>query len=263
MQTQALALFPSETEFNIMRQQAGIIVGSGFLPKAINTPEKALALMLKGRELGIPPMMSIEHIHIVDGKPGISAQLMLAQVFRIIPTAEVEFPVYTAERVVVKGRRNAKAGWTEVEWTLAQAKHLSGKDNWRNYPRSMLRSRAISELCKAIFPDAVAGMYTPEELGAANTDEDGVPINVTPAKHAALPAKTDRQDVWSEPAKPESSHDEAPADPEHVRKIVDAFGKRGFDQIHLLDMINKSDLAELTIADVKRLKAEYQTLVKQ
>lgn len=49
------SLFPSETEWKMLKEQATMAVKSGFLPRAVDTPEKAIVIALKGRELGIPP----------------------------------------------------------------------------------------------------------------------------------------------------------------------------------------------------------------
>jgi hypothetical protein len=53
-----------------------------------------------------------------------------------------------------------------VTWTLAHAKQIgiASKDNWRNYPRAMLRARCISEGIRAVYPGCVVGVYTPEEV---------------------------------------------------------------------------------------------------
>jgi len=60
----------------------------------------------------------------------------------------------------------AQGGSLEVTWTLKQAKEIgiASKDNWKNYPRAMLRARVISEGIRAVFPGCVVGVYTPEEV---------------------------------------------------------------------------------------------------
>jgi len=59
-----------------------------------------------------------------------------------------------------------QGGSLEVTWTLVQAKSIgiANKDNWKNYPRAMLRARVISEGIRAVFPGCVVGVYTPEEV---------------------------------------------------------------------------------------------------
>jgi len=49
---------------------------------------------------------------------------------------------------------------------MARAKSagFAGKDNWRKFPRAMLRSRVVSEGIRTVFPGVVVGVYTPEEV---------------------------------------------------------------------------------------------------
>jgi hypothetical protein len=46
---------------------------------------------------------------------------------------------------------------------MAQQAGLTGKDNWRKYPARMLKHRAIAFACRDLFPDVMAGIYTPDE----------------------------------------------------------------------------------------------------
>ena len=41
---------------------------------------------------------------------------------------------------------------------------MTNKDNWKNYPRAMLRARVVSEGIRTVFPGVVLGVYTPEEV---------------------------------------------------------------------------------------------------
>lgn len=67
-------------------------------------------------------------------------------------------------------------GTARIRWDMARAQRagLTNKDNWKKYPRSMLRARTISEGCRTVCPMATSGMYTPEEA------VDMEPVNVTP-----------------------------------------------------------------------------------
>lgn len=62
------------------RMFIGDLVKSGFLPQAIKTPEQGMAVILAGKELGIPPMLAMRKINIIKGSPTISPELMLALV---------------------------------------------------------------------------------------------------------------------------------------------------------------------------------------
>lgn len=154
--------------WTVLREQAAVLVRSGFLPHGVNTPEKAISIVMKGRELGIPPMYALSNIAVINGKPTASAELMLALIYRDHGDEAIKVIESTAERCTVAYRRR---GWEEPElfsFTIddASCAGLLGKDNWRHYPAAMLRARCISAVARFAFPDTIAGLYTPEELGA-------------------------------------------------------------------------------------------------
>lgn len=176
-------LFPSEAEWAMLKEQAAMVVKTGFLPRAVDTPERAIAIALKGRELGIPPMQAFAHIHIVDGKPTISAELMLSLIYKNSAGAIVNYIEDTDKRCVVEAKRQGGKA-TKFSFTIDEARQagLLAKNNWKSYPAAMLRARTVAIVARALFPDAIAGCsHIPDELGA-DIDEDG---------NIALPASQD------------------------------------------------------------------------
>lgn len=161
--------------WHAMKDQAAMLVKSGFLPPAINTPEKAVALMLKGRELGVPAMYAISNIHIINGKPVCSAELMLALVQRDHGHDAIRVAETTNTQCVVEYKQWGKVASYAFTIKDAEMAGLTQKGgNWKAYPAAMLRARAISAVCRMAFPASIAGMYTPDELGAAVTiNNDG------------------------------------------------------------------------------------------
>lgn len=166
-------------DWQTMREQASALVRSGFLPRAVDTPEKALALMQTGRELGIGPMQAIRTIHIIDGKPVMAAELIAGLVLSRHRGATLRVVNTTEKLCVVVAARHGQEP-TEFRWTSedAQRAGLTNKDNWRKYPRAMLRNRCLAEAARGIFPDCTMGLYDPDELGAV-TDASGEPIEET------------------------------------------------------------------------------------
>lgn len=169
-------------QWEAMLAQAQTLVRSGFLPKAINTAEKALAVMQTGKELGIGSMQSLRAIHIIDGKPTMSAELIAGLVLSRIPGAMLRVVETNEDRCLVHAARPGHEP-TPFGFTIKDAERagLLGKDNWRKYPRAMLRSRCITEAARAIFPDATMGLYDADELGAI-TNETGE-IVALPTSH--------------------------------------------------------------------------------
>ena len=161
--------------WEVMKSQATTLVKSGFLPKAVDTPEKALAIAMKGRELGLPMMQSITSIHVIDCKPTISAELMAALVHQRVPGSVLRC-IETSDKICTyeAARPSDKILKMSFTWDEAVRAGVTNKDNWKKYPAAMLRARCCSAICRIVFPDAIMGCYTPDELGAITNDEGEV-----------------------------------------------------------------------------------------
>jgi hypothetical protein len=163
--------------------QLQYIAGTEFVPPGLrgNLPA-ILACVATGRAIGIPDMTALRSIHIIDGKPTYSAELMVMLARGRGHSIVGELGEGTA---TVTGTRIDNGDEMTVEWTLGMADRagLLGKQNWRKYPEAMLWARAVSQLCRMLFADCFAGAtYTPEELDGAPLFED-----LEPGPKAASP----------------------------------------------------------------------------
>lgn len=188
------------------------LLASGLLPDAIRKPEAAVAIMLKGRELGIGPMYALSHIAIIKGRPTLSANLMAALVKRA--GHKLRVIESTNEGCTVEGVRADDPRHPErLTFAEADAKRagLWGQGAWRSYPRALLKARAITALCGSMFADVLSGcVYSPEEMGA-EVDEAGEIVHsgdLYELRRKADPAKPD------EPADDAEIVEEGPAEPE-------------------------------------------------
>jgi hypothetical protein len=173
-------------EWTAIREQAAALIRSKFLPRAIDTPEKCIAIMLAGRELGLPPMQSVRAISIVEGKPTLSAETMLALAYQRVPGLVVEVVTTPTGATVTGNRPGGKPVTVTFGQAQAKAAGLLSKQNWQKYPEAMYRARAISAWCRVVAPDAILGAYTPEEVESIR------PSSPTPI--AVLPPETEYRD---------------------------------------------------------------------
>ena len=159
---------------------------TNFVPKAFRgKPAEIAACILTGREIGIGPMQALNKIHVIEGRPSMSAELMRSLV--MAAGHEITYPVYTDDKVTAKGQRANSESATEVTWTMKDAQRVgvAARDTWKKYPRQMLAARATSELCRLLFPDALGGIsYTVEEL----SDESTVNAKTTVSRNAGRKA---------------------------------------------------------------------------
>jgi hypothetical protein len=137
-------------------------------------PEDILLIAMTGQELGFGATASLRLIHVIEGKPSLSAEGMLALVRR---DGHSVSGASNDTEARVAGRRGDNGDEMEVTFTLDDAKraNLTGKDTWKKYPKSMLWSRAVSQLCRMLFPDVLLGVsYVPDELGVDAIDIEPV-----------------------------------------------------------------------------------------
>ena len=129
----------------------------------VKNANEAIALMLVAQAEGMHPATAARDYHVIQGRPALKADAMLARFQQA--GGSVQWKEYTDEKVTGVFS-HPQGGTLELSWTLQQAKSIgiANKDNWKNYPRAMLRARVISEGIRSVYPGCVVGVYTPEEV---------------------------------------------------------------------------------------------------
>lgn len=147
--------------FNDMRAMADVAAKSRMF--GFKSADEALAIMLLCQGEGMHPAVAMRDYHVIQGRPALKTDAMLARFQQA--GGSVKWTKYTDD-VVAGLFSHPQGGELEVTWTFAQAKAigLTNKDNWRNYPRAMLRARCISEGIRTVYPGCIVGVYTPEEV---------------------------------------------------------------------------------------------------
>lgn len=139
--------------------------------------------ILAGREMGYGPFASVQGIHIIQGKPSVSANLMAAAVkasgrydYRVRNMGDDAVSIEFFE--VTNGKRES-LGVSSYTLKEAGAAGLTSNPTWKKFPRNMLFARALSNGVRWFCPDVFNGsaVYVPEELGA-EVDGDGNVIDV-------------------------------------------------------------------------------------
>ena len=172
MNTELSLTIPTADEYTMIRRQSEALVKTGFLPAAIKTPEQALAIILTGRELGIPAMAALNTINVIQGKPTVSPQLMLALIERSGQLEDIQVLAGEDFVQVTMQRRNRTEHTERFGRAEAQAMNLISKDNYKKQPLVMYKWRAIAACARVVFPDVILGLYTPDEMGADVTVTD-------------------------------------------------------------------------------------------
>lgn len=168
-----------------VQKMATAIVQGGLFPH-LKSPQAALSLMLLCQAEGLHPMHAVQRYHVVQGRPVMRADAMLAAFQQA--GGRVEW--HKRDNAAVAATFSHPSGGScRVEWTIEQAKSagLTGKEVWRQYPRQMLTARVISEGIRTVYPGVCMGIYTPEEV------EDFDTRAVSPAPAPLLIEPTNQQ----------------------------------------------------------------------
>ena len=139
------------------------LVPTGFLPQHLKTPGQVVAVILAGRELGMPPMRALRSLKLVKGNVTESADSQLGR-FKAAGGKAAFEKLDETEAVLKLTHPN---GDEHVErFTMDDAKNagLTANDTYKKYPKAMLRSRVITAGLKSVGWDGGAGVYDPAEL---------------------------------------------------------------------------------------------------
>jgi hypothetical protein len=119
--------------------------------------------MLIAQAEGYHPALAARDYHIIQGRPTLKAETMMARFQQ--QGGKVEWNVLTNEEVTATFS-HPSGGSAKITWTIEMARSakLADKDNWKAYPRAMMRARVVSEGIRTVFPGVVLGVYTPEEV---------------------------------------------------------------------------------------------------
>lgn len=129
----------------------------------VRTPEQAMSLMLIAQAEGLHPAIAARDYHVINGKPALKADAMLAR----FQTAggRVEWLDFSDDKVSARFT-HPQGGSVVIDWTLERAKRagVSNNPTWAKFPRAMLKARVISEGVKTVYPGVAVGTYTVEEV---------------------------------------------------------------------------------------------------
>jgi len=149
---------------------ATALAKSGFY-KDIRDAAQGVVKLQIAKELGLG-MRGISEVHIVEGKPTLSYQVILSKVRMFTG------PHGTDRYSFKYTRRDDEC--VEIDWLIndevvgtskcdtedAKRMGLDGRGTWKKYPRQMRTARAATEGVNAFMPEVMGGsIYTPEEMG--------------------------------------------------------------------------------------------------
>lgn len=142
------------------------LADSDLVPKDFKgKPGNCLIAIQWGAELNMKPLQAIQNIAVINGRPAMWGDAVIALV-RASSVCEYVIETQSGAAATCKVKRR---GEPEQERTFsmadAQAAGLNGKSGpWTQYPKRMLQMRARAFALRDVFPDVLRGMQVAEEL---------------------------------------------------------------------------------------------------
>lgn len=145
---------------------ASAIAASGLAPSGMNTAEKLTVAILHGLEIGIPPMMAINKIAVVNGRPTLWGDaipaLLWSKGFKLREEIGAGPGGRFAECTVI--RPNGEVITRSFTENDAKVAGLWGRQGpWKQYPDRMLQMRARGLASRDGAADVLSGIYLAEE----------------------------------------------------------------------------------------------------
>jgi hypothetical protein len=145
---------------------ASLLINAGWTK---HSPAAACVAIMHGKSLGLNPWQSVQSIAVINGRPTLWGDGLVAVVQRSGECEGIEANVAgEGEKMVATvtvHRKNHKAPYTQ-RFSMADAKRagLLGKAGpWTNYPQRMLVQRARSWALRDAFPDVLNGIIDRDE----------------------------------------------------------------------------------------------------
>lgn len=157
-EVKALDFLKQETAMGEVFANSGIF-------KDIKTASQAVVKILAGRELGMSPIEAMNAFYIVNDRVTISSSAIATLVKR---SQRYDYHVDKLDETecvitfMVKG--GDKLGVSTYSIKDAALAGIVNKPVWKNYPRNMLFSRAITNGARWYCPDALCSFSSSEEI---------------------------------------------------------------------------------------------------
>lgn len=215
--------------FGEAKEFATELASSNLVPKQyVGKPLDILVAIQWGTELGLAPMQSLQNIAVINGKPSVYGDALMALV-QANPACEGIEEFFEGEgtpnpvAVCIAHRRGRKPVTARFSVEDAKRAGLWNKQGpWTQYPKRMLQMRARGFALRDSFPDALKGLITVEEAQdypeAAQTQVKDIPKNPLDAIAPPKPIEETYEVLEVEDDKVDATAQE----PEAEAAVVDA-----------------------------------------
>jgi hypothetical protein len=155
---------------DIMIEKAKLLAHSDLLPPAFQKkPANILVALDIAKELGLNPLMVMQNIYIIHGKPSFSSSFILALLHRSQDYRSIDFQFEDEDkkcRVVATKKDGvvSKGPWISLEIARLEGWLSKPGSKWKTMPDLMLRYRAATFFCRTCAPHLLFGFQSSDEV---------------------------------------------------------------------------------------------------
>jgi hypothetical protein len=156
--------------FDQIAKLANVFANSDLVPAHFKGKKENcfIALQMAFRS-NIDPMVALQNLYLVQGKPGMSAQLAIALANRSgLLKGPIRFAVSGAgDNMSVTASATTRDGYeisAEASMAMARAENWTKNPKYQSMPKVMLTYRAATFLVRQYMPEVLLGMQAHEEL---------------------------------------------------------------------------------------------------
>lgn len=177
-------------EFELDQRRAKAYAASGYWPDAKQVAQ-ALVKVEAGRTLGLPPLVAMSEVHVIEGKPTLGAGAYAALV-KAHPRYDYRVLALTDQLCELEfTERGRVLGTSKFTIKDAEKAKLLNRGPWGQYPRNMLFARAMSNGVAWFVPDVTMGrVYTGDEV-----DEHAAPAAIPEESYADFGLAEEKEDI--------------------------------------------------------------------
>jgi len=179
-------------QFAVADKYTNRIVNTNIVPKELRgKPEEIFVAVQYGLDIGMKPLQAVQSIAIINGRPCLWGDALLALVRGSGLLEYIHEEVEDDSAVCIVKRKGEPEARREFNRDMAVAAGLWGKNGtWKQYPQRMMQLRARAFALRDVFTDVLAGLQSREEV----LDYDDI-RDVTPAAERVTPPKPQNVDL--------------------------------------------------------------------
>ncbi len=166
---------------------------SMFCPKVYQgKPDDVYLAMAYGAQIGLNPLLAVQNIAVVNGRPSVYGDALTAIVMGHPETTAYEDGYMADGTAYCRITRKGKTVYREFSEAMARKAGLWGKDIWAKYPERMLLWRAKGNAIRDLYADVLMGMWSVEEARDVPQSIEEEILNVTPIEGAQEEKQEDK-----------------------------------------------------------------------